>query len=201
MSVNVFNHTRTMIPMRKVVLDSIMSLDGYYTDSKNQIDWFQFEDEDLAWSHDILSRVGLLVFGRTTYVEFSKFWPTVNAKETGWDPFIVEQLNNLPKLVFSTSLEEAAWEPATIVRTDPVKEISRLKKGEGRDINIIGSGSIVAAIVSAGLVDEFRLRIQPVILGSGRLLFKDPGSLQQLTLIDAKPFKTGVLSLHYELHK
>ncbi|MCL4446857.1 MAG: dihydrofolate reductase family protein [Thermoplasmatales archaeon] len=184
--------------MRRVVLDSLMSLDGYYTDSKNQIEWFlPFEEEDLAWSHDILTSAGLLVFGRTTYEEFSKFFPKLDAAATGWDPYVVERLNNLPKLVFSTTLKEGEWKPSNIVRTDPAQEISRLKKGTGKEIEIIGSGSIAAAIVRAGLVDEYRIRVQPILLGSGKHLFENQGELRRLRLVEARSFKSGVTALHY----
>ncbi len=184
--------------MRRVVLDSLMSLDGYYTDSKNQIEWFlPFEEEDLAWSHEILTSAGLLVLGRTTYDEFSRFFPTLDADATGWDPYVVEQLNRLPKVVFSTTLNDAEWKPSTIVRTDPTQEIARLKQGTGKDIEIIGSGSIAAAAIRAGLIDEYRIRIQPIILGSGKLLFQNQDEQRRLTLLEVKSFKSGVTALHY----
>jgi dihydrofolate reductase len=184
--------------MRKVIIDTLMSLDGYYTNSKNNVDWFLgFEDDDLAWSHEVLTRVGLLVFGRTTYEEFSKIFPTLDAKATGWDPFIPDSLNRLPKVVFSKSLKEGSWEPVTIVREDPAKEIARLKEGSGKDINIVGSGSIVSAAVDAGLVDEYYLRIQPIILGSGKRLYRESGEPRGLTLVESRRLQTGVLALHY----
>ena len=185
--------------MRRVTLDSLMSLDGFYTDAKSQIDWFEFEDEDMAWSHDALRDTGTLVLGRKTYEEFSNVFPKMkDPAKMGWDPFIPETLNALPKVVFSKSLEEGAWKPVTIVRTDPVQEVARLKQGAGKDIQIVGSGSIVSAVVGAGLVDEFRLRVQPILLGSGRSLFPDPAVRLRLRLVEAKPFKSGVLGLRYE---
>jgi dihydrofolate reductase len=184
--------------MRKVVLDTLMSLDGYYTDAKNTVDWFApFEEDDLAWSHDVLTRVGLLVFGRTTYEEFGSFFPTLDAAAQGWDPYIPERLNALPKVVFSTTLKEPTWKPVTVVRTDPVAEIARLKEGSGKEINIVGSGSIVSAAVEAGLVDEFWLRVQPILLGSGKPIFPELPDHRPLTLVESKAFKSGVLGLHY----
>jgi dihydrofolate reductase len=188
--------------MRKVILDSLMSLDGLYTDAKSQIDWFEFEDEDMAWSHDALRNTGTLALGRKTYEEFSEVFPKMkDPAAMGWDPFIPETLNALPKIVFSKTLQEGSWKPVTVVRTDPVQEIARLKEGTGKDIQIIGSGSIVSAIVRAGLVDEFRLRVQPILLGSGRALFPDQAERLRLKLVNAKPFKSGVLGLHYEPRK
>jgi dihydrofolate reductase len=183
--------------MRKVVIETLMSLDGHYTDTKNQIDWFQFEDEDAAWSHNVLSRAGLLVFGRTTYEEFSKFFPTLDATAAGWDPYIPQQLNGLPKLVFSSSLKDAAWKPVTISSKDPAEEIKQLKRGDGKDILIVGSGSIVTAVARAGLVDEYWLRVVPIILGSGKPLFRNPERRSRLELVEARSFKHGTLGLHY----
>ena len=188
--------------MRRVILDSLMSLDGYYTDAKSQVDWFEFEDEDMAWSHDALSVTGTLVFGRQTYEEFSQIFPKMkDPAGKGWDPYIPESLNALPKIVFSKTLKEANWKPVTIVRTDPVKEIARLKQGEGKDIQVVGSGSIVSQVVRAGLVDEFRLRVQPILLGSGRALFPDDAARLKLKLVKAVPFKSGTLGLQYEPRK
>ncbi len=187
--------------MRKVSLDSLISLDGYYTDAKNQVDWFVegFADEDMAWSHDALRNVGTLVFGRTTYEEFSQIFPKMkDPAALGWDPFIPESLNTLPKLVFSKTLKEGEWKPVTIVRTDPAKEIARLKEGTGKEIQIVGSGSIVSAIVRAGLVDDYRIRVQPILLGSGRLLFPSQADRRRLKLVNVKTFKSGVLGLQYE---
>ena len=188
--------------MRKVVLDSLMSLDGFYTDAKSQIDWFDFSDEDMSWSHDALSNIGTLVFGRKTYEEFSGVFPKMkDSLPEGWDPFIPESLNTLPKVVFSKSLKEGHWKPVTIVRADPVKEVARLKEGTGKDIEIIGSGSVVSAVVRAGLVDEFRLRVEPILLGSGRSLFPNEAERLRLKLVKAQPFKSGVLGLQYEPRK
>jgi len=175
-----------------------MSLDGYYTDSKNQIEWFpDFGDEDFAWSHDILTRAGSLVFGRTTYEEFSKIFPKMDAATAGWDPYIPKQLNELPKFVFSTTLKDATWKPSIIIRKDPVHEVARMKNEMGKDIVVIGSGSIVAELIRAGLVDEFRLRVLPLILGSGKSLFKGQREQQLLSLLEAKTFKSGVQALYY----
>ncbi len=183
--------------MRKIVLDTIVSLDGCYTDGKSEIDWFDFCDEDMTWSHDILTRAGTLVFGRTTYVDFSGVFPKMDAAKVGFDPYIVAQLNALPKVVFSKTLKEASWNPVTVVPSDPAKELARMKEGDGKDIVLLGSGSIAAAAVRAGLVDEYRLRVEPIILGSNRPLFADPKERRKLRLVKSWPFPSGVLGLHY----
>jgi dihydrofolate reductase len=184
--------------MRKVVLDTIMSLDGCYTDGKSQIDWFDFVDEDMTWSHDILTRAGTLVFGRTTYEDFTQVFPKMDAAKVGFDPYIVERLNTLPKVVFSKTLKDGSWSPVTIVHSDPAKELSRMKEDDGKDILLLGSGSIVAAAVRSGLVDEYRLRVEPIVLGTGKPLFLEPQERRKLKLVKAWTFPSGVLGLHYE---
>lgn len=87
--------------MRKVILDTIISIDGYYTSSKNQIDWFDFAPEEIDWSKDILRRVDTMLFGRVTYEEFRSFWPTATPSPGGFDSEIIGQLNGTLKVVFS----------------------------------------------------------------------------------------------------
>ena len=184
--------------MRRVVLDTIISLDGCYTDGKSQIDWFDFVTEDMTWSHDILTRAGTLVFGRTTYEDFSNVFPKMDAAKVGFDPYIVERLNSLPKIVFSKTLKGGSWKPVTVVATDPAAELKRLKATDGPDLLLLGSGSIVANAVRAGVVDEYRLRVQPIVLGTGRPLFREPQARRKLKLVKSWPFPSGVLGLHYE---
>ncbi len=184
--------------MRKLIADSIISLDGYYTGPKNEIDWFDFDDDEQAWSIDILQRVDTIIFGRVTYEEFSQFWPTPEAKTSGFDPYIVRQLNELPKIVYSKSLREASWKPATIVKESPSTAIPKLKNLPGKDIVLIGSGSLVASLTRDGLIDEYRMRIRPIILGAGRPMFSDTNRRHALKLMSVRSFKSGVVGLYYE---
>jgi dihydrofolate reductase len=184
--------------MRRLIVDSIISLDGYFTGPNNEIDWFEFDDDEQGWSSDILQRVDTMIYGRVTYEEFRKFWPTPEAKVSGFDPYIVRQLNELPKIVFTKSLEDAPWKPSTIVRESPIEVIPKMKNELGKDMVIVGSGSLVAALAREGLIDEYRIRIRPIILGSGRLLFEDRNHRLPLKFISVKSFKSGVIGLHYE---
>src|SRR5579872_5294396 len=184
--------------MRRLIVDSIISLDGYFTGPNNEIDWFDFDDDEQVWSIDILRRADTMIYGRVTYEEFSKFWPTPEAKASGFDPEIVRQLNELSKVVFSKSLEDAPWKPSTIVRESPIKVIPKMKNEPGKDMVVVGSGSLVAALAREGLIDEYRIRIRPIILGSGRFLFKDRNHRHALKFVRVTTFKSGVIGLHYE---
>ena len=184
--------------MRQLIIDSIISLDGYYTDLNNSIDWFDFNTEEQEWSKDILRRADTLIFGRRTYEEFSTFWPTPQPGANGFDSYIIQRLNELPKIIFSKSLSEPSWKPFRIKDENPAKVISEMKNEPGKSMVVIGSGSLVATLAREGLVDEFRIRIRPIILGAGKPLFIDRNARHPLKLVSSQAFDNGVLGLHYE---
>jgi dihydrofolate reductase len=186
--------TRTM---RHLILDTIISLDGYFTSPRNEIDWFGFDDDEWKWSRDINRRVDTMLYGRVTYEEFSQFWPTKATKSAGVDPSLVQQLNTLQKIVFSRTLAKAAWKPAAIERSNPSEAVAKLKRQPGKDMVLVGSGMLAGSLLRAGLIDEYYVRVRPIILGSGRPLFVDPESRHPLKLVSAKTFKTGVVGLQY----
>lgn len=184
--------------MRKLIADSIISLDGFFTSSTNEIDsWFDFDEEEWQWSIDINRGVDAILLGRVTYGEFSQFWPKVTPK-TKPGQIIAQQLNELPKIVFSRSLTEAPWTPVTIVREDPSAAVAKLKREPGKDLVIAGSGTLVGALSRDALIDDYFIRIRPIILGAGRPLFVDHNARHPLKLISAKTFKSGLIGLHYQ---
>jgi dihydrofolate reductase len=184
--------------MRKVILDTIISLDGYYTTPKSEIDWFEFDKEEIEWSKQILRRVDAMLYGRVTYQEFSEFWPKASPSPEGFDSEIIEQLNGLQKMVFSRTLPEAKWRPAILIDENPVDAVARLKRSPGKDMVIVGSGTLVSALVRGELIDEYRIRIRPIILGAGKSLFTDVQKRHKIRLISARAFSNGVVALHYE---
>jgi dihydrofolate reductase len=185
--------------MRKLIADPIISLDGYFTSLKNQIDWFGgFDSEEWVWSGDILRNADAMLYGRVTYEEFRQFWPTPDPKQMGIDPYLIERLNNLPKIVFSKSLTETPWKPASLVREDPGAAVAKLKQEPGKDMVVVGSGTLVASLLRDDLIDEYFIRVRPIILGAGRPLFVDPQARHPLKLVSAKTFKSGAVGLHYK---
>ena len=185
--------------MRKLIADPIISLDGYFTSPNNKIDWFGgFDSEEWTWSSDILRSVDAMLYGRVTYEEFRQFWPTPEPKQMGIDPYLIERLNNLPKIVFSKSLAETPWKPASLVREDPSAAVARLKQEPGKDMVVVGSGTLVSSLLRDDLIDEYFIRVRPIILGAGRPLFVDREARHPLRLVSAKTFKTGTIGLHYE---
>lgn len=184
--------------VRRLILDSIISLDGYYTTLKNEIDWFDFDKGEVEWSVEINRKADAMLYGRTTYEEFSQFWPNAKPTPDGFDPEIIAQLNGLSKIVFSRTIRDTPWKPAMVIREDPSAAVARLKLEQGKDMVLVGSGTLASALVRAGLVDEYRIRVRPIILGSGRPLFADTEARHPLKLLGAKTFGNGVVGLHYE---
>jgi len=185
--------------MRKLIADPIISLDGYFTSPNNKIDWFgEFDSEEWTWSSDILRSADAMLYGRVTYEEFRQFWPTPEPKQMGIDPYLIERLNNLPKIVFSKSLTETPWKPASLVREDPGAAVAMLKQEPGKDMVVVGSGTLVASLLQDDLIDEYFIRVRPIILGTGRALFVDSKTRHRLRLVSTKTFKSGTIGLHYE---
>jgi dihydrofolate reductase len=129
-----------------------------------------------------------------TYEEFASYWPYQNSAD---QPF-TDYLNNTPKYVVSTTLEEPLeWQNSTLIKANIAEEIAKLKRQPGKDIGIVGSGTLVRSLLRDGLLDELRLMIHPVILGDGKRLFEDGLDREALELVDSKTFGSGVISLAY----
>lgn len=131
------------------------------------------------------------LLGRRTYEIFADYWPTV----TDEDDLIAAALNTRPKYVVSTTLKELTWENSTLIDTDPIAQVRRLKDRPGGELQVHGSGRLAQALMSHGLIDEYRLWIHPVVLGSGRRLFTEQTAA--LRLVDSRTTGTGVIVAVY----
>ena len=179
-----------------------MSLDGYVAGPKGELDWFVHEGfmigtEFGQYAREMISSVDAILLGRLTYQEFASYWPTA----TDNDPVITERINNLPKIVFSKTLERVEWgrwNNARLVKGNPAGEVRRLKEQPGKDLVIYGSAQLVSALMKESLIDELHIVIQPVVLGNGKPEFKDLNQRHNLKLVEAKPFKSGAVLLRYQ---
>lgn len=148
-----------------------LSLDGCYADANGEMGWAHSQDpEQQAFTASNARGGGCLVFGRATYEMMASFWPTPMAAQAM--PEVARQMNALPKIVFSRTMASAEW-INTAVKSDLIGDMKALKAGDGPDMAILGSGSIVAQLMDAGLLDELQVMLVPVSLGGGRKLF-DP---------------------------
>jgi len=185
--------------MRKLVVFNQVTLDGYFAGPGGDIGWAHKHEKDEEWNAfvaDNASAGGVLVFGRKTYELMASYWPTPQALKN--DPVVAERMNGLPKVVFSRTLDKASWSNTTLVKGDLAQEVRRLKQEAGDDMAILGSGSIVSQLAQAGLIDQYQIVVNPVVLGKGRTLFegiKDPLTLR---LTNTRTFGNGNVFLSYE---
>ncbi len=155
---------------------------------------FQFWDEDIAkFKFDELFAGSSLLLGRITYEGFAKAWPTM--KDTGE---FGEMMNNLPKFVVSTTLDRADWKNSTIIKNNIIKEISKLKEKPGKDILVFGSANLAQTLMQHNLIDEYNLLVYPIVLGTGKKLFKEGIDKTVLKLVKTESFKSGVVLLKYQ---
>ena len=181
--------------MRQVFLFMMVSLDGYYEGPDHDISWHNVDAEFNRFAIKQTGEVGTLLFGRKTYALMAGYWPTEMAK--GDDPVVASQMNSLAKVVFSKSLEEVEWENSSLVKEDAAEFVRKLKQSEGKDIAIFGSSDLMLTLIPHGVIDEYRIFVNPVVLGSGKRLFGPSGRLN-LRLAQAAPMKSGVTALVYE---
>lgn len=181
--------------MRKVVVSNLVSLDGFIAGPSGETDWFSVGRDFQDFTKERLSSIGVILFGRVTYDLMAGYWPTASSEDN--DPAIIDAMNTLPKIVFSRTLASTEWNNAVINRGDPARETERMKAEGGKDIVIFGSGTIVSALSAAGLVDEYRIFVNPVILGAGKTQF-DVRHRIGLRLKETKVFGNGLVLLTYE---
>jgi dihydrofolate reductase len=178
--------------MRKVIVSNAASLDGFFETPNKKLDFVVLDEDFFDYARAMLGAADTLLFGRATYEHMASYWPTALADE------IAEKMNNLPKIVFSRTLQTVEWKNSRLVKGNVAEEISRLKQLPGKDMVILGSATIASLLMQQGLVDEYRVILQPVLLGSGSPLFKDITERIQLKLISAKAFGSGVVLLSYQ---
>lgn len=184
--------------MHRLVVFNSVTIDGYFSGTNGDISWSKAnqDDEFRAFVAENAQGGGVLVFGRITYELMKSYWPTPDALKTF--PIVAERMNNLPKVVFSRTLDKASWKNTTIVKGNLVPEIRKMKKDAGDDMAIMGSGSIVSQLAPEGLIDEYQIVVNPVILGKGRTMFDGIENQLSLKLTKTRPFANGNVLLCYE---
>ncbi len=188
--------------MRKITTFTFVSVDGFYAGPHGQIDWFKRNSKDAEYdrfAQEGSESGGTLIFGHTTYEIMKSYWPTADAMKN--DPNMAEVMNNSPKIVFSKTLQDVEegshWKNIRLLHEMQPEEMVKLKEQEGKDMVILGSGTIVQQLSNLGLVDEYGLLVIPVILGAGKSLFKDVKKTS-LNLIEARSFRNGIVWLRYQ---
>ena len=176
--------------MRKLVLKMSVSVDGYVGTSDGDLGWvFPSVDSEVTnWLVDVLRNAGTHIMGRALYDTMAAYWPTAT------NPYAAP-MNDIPKVVFSKTLKRADWQVSEVASGDLREEVSRLKQAPGGYILAHGGSRFTQSLVKFGLIDEYRLLVHPVTLGSGLPLF---AAQRNLKLIDLKRFGTGAVALIYQ---
>ena len=177
--------------MRKLIMWQMISVDGYFSGPKGELDWFVFEEDLEKYINEAHDIAGMFIYGRATYEGMASYWPTAKG------PF-AEFMNAVPKVVFSRTLSSASWNNTRVVESGVAEEIRKLKQQPGKDIFLVGSADLSATVMRHELVDEYRFGINPVILGKGVPFFKGGGEKVNLKLTQTRPLKSGLVVLHYE---
>jgi len=182
--------------MRKVVVTMFLTLDGVI-EAPEKWSFPYWDDETEKFKTDELFAADAHLLGRVTYQGFAAAWPSMT-DETGF----AERMNSLPKYVVSTTLVKAEWNNSTIIKDAKrvAEEVSKLKQQPGQDILVAGSATLVHTLMQHDLIDEYRLLTYPLVLGSGKRLFRDE-SKATLKLIEAQTFSKGVVLLRYQPDK
>ncbi len=181
----------------------MVSADGYFEGLDHDISWHNVDDEFNEFSIEQMSLVDTLIFGRRTYELMESYWPTEGARRD--DPKVAEFLNTLPKIVFSRSLKKVEeteyWRNVTLMHAVNSEEIKKLKQKPGKDMAIFGSNNLCVSFIEKGLLDEIRIIVNPVVLGSGNALFAGLNKKLNLKLIKTKTFKSGNVLLYFQPKK
>ena len=182
--------------MRKLIVSEFVSLDGVMEAPGGEPGYkhsgwtmaFPFTPEQMTYKLDEVMEADALLLGRVTYEGFAAAWP-----ERGGDGGFADKMNGMPKHVVSSTLEELDWNNSSLLTGDVAEAVTALKQEEGGPILVAGSRTLVHALLEHDLVDEYRLMVFPVVLGSGRRLFPDDAADKTtLKLVDSKTFDSGV---------
>jgi dihydrofolate reductase len=184
--------------MRKLVVFNHVSLDGYFVDANGSMQWAKMDTNDAEWNAFVAENAkgdGTLVFGRVTYELMASYWPTPMAAKH--DSIVADRMNSARKVVFSKTLDEASWSNTTLVKGDPAAAIRKMKEESGEGMAILGSGMIVSQLAKAGLIDEYQMVVDPVVLGKGRTMFDGLTEKLGLKLTRSRTFGNGKVFLSY----
>jgi dihydrofolate reductase len=177
-------------------LFNMITLDGFFEGPNRDLSWHNVDKEFNDFAIEQLNSTDLLIFGRVTYELMASYWPTKQAVTN--DPIVAGKMNNLPKIVFSHTMKKAAWNNTKLVKANALEEMVRLKQQSGKDVAIFGSSILASYFTQHNLIDEYRVIVNPVILGNGRPLFSGIDQKLDLKLLRTQTFKSGNVLLIYK---
>ena len=183
--------------MRKLIVQEMLSVDGFYCGPHGEIDWHNVDAEFNETAIAFLDTLDTLMFGRVTYEMMASYWPTEAALKD--DPHVASRMNALQKIYFSRDAEKLPWNHSLKLSEIHADDIRAMKEAPGKDIAIFGSGNIIEQLMPFDVIDEFRFMINPVILGKGRTIFSTLNKTKTLQLRETKTFANGNVLLVYTI--
>jgi len=179
----------------------MVSVDGYFEGENHDLSWHNVDAEFNEYAIEQTKNVGTLLFGHRTYDLMASYWPSEDARKN--DPIVAEQMNTTPKIVFSRTLDAVEdteyWKNIKLMKEINIEEIQKLKAGSAKDIGIYGSNNVCVQLMELGLVDEFRIMVNPVAIGTGMPLFYGLTKRIPLRFMATREFKSGNQLLIYTL--
>ena len=181
--------------MRKLTVFNLMTLDGYFAGQGGDISWHNVDAEFQELAKEASNSGNTLLFGRVTYELMAGYWPTPEAIKN--DPIVAKGMNNATKIVFSRTLNKVDWNNTRLVKSDMLSEIRKLKQESGKDLTVLGSGSIVSQLAQERLIDEYQILLNPVVIGKGKTMFEGVKDRFSLKLTKTRVFGNGNVLLSY----
>jgi len=186
--------------MRKLMFFMHTSLDGFVAGLKGELDWANIDDEMFDFVATMTDQADTALYGRVTYEMMQSYWPKAGEQlnATKHDKEHSAWYNKVSKVVLSKTISEKGLDNTTVISDQLADNINKIKKKGGKNILIFGSPGASQSLLNQGLIDEFWLFVNPIILGQGMPLFKDITGTTKLKLVESKTFACGVIALHYE---
>jgi dihydrofolate reductase len=189
--------------MRKVISLIHLSLDGFASGPNDELDWISYDDELEQSAHSLHALTDAVIWGRRTYEGMAGYWLTVpgNPASTLAELEHARWLENATKIVVSRTLDRVAWGDAqntALIKDNIAEEINKIKQEPGKDIWFLGSTMLAQTFMQLDLIDEYRINVNPIVLGRGKPLFANVTREFPLKLLEAKTFTSSVVALRYE---
>lgn len=185
--------------MRKLIFFMHTSLDGFVAGPNGEMDWIKVDEEIFDFVGTMTDKADTALYGRVTYEMMEGYWPTAGEQPDAskHDKEHSKWYNKVPKVVLSGTMQETGLKNTLVISKQLPENINELKQQAGKNILIFGSPGASQSLLNEGLIDEFWLFVNPIILGQGMPLFKDITGTTELKLVESKTFKCGVIALHY----
>lgn len=185
--------------MRKIIFLIHVSLDGFAAGPNGEIDWLIYNDEVGQYSYELHDTTDTAVYGRVTYEMMAAYWPTVldNPNSAEGERQHARWLKDATKIVVSRTFDSFEWENTVPIQENLVQEFTKLKQQPGKDMWLLGSPTLARSFMQLGLIDEYRINVNPVMLGNGKSLFGTLEKSLKLELLETRTFAGGVVGLRY----